>query len=132
MSADKHSRGLKIGWLGGYAGATLWMLLLGIVRFAQGWNYRGLLWTACFLICAGITRQFLPWRRPETELRRLYFVSVTPIVVTVLLMLFLNVALESSMLWSVIPGILVLYLPVFTLGKKTWIDIAGGPGAEDA
>jgi hypothetical protein len=47
-------------------------------------------------------------------------------------MLFLNVALESSMLWSVIPGILVLYLPVFTLGKKTWIDIAGGPGAEDA
>lgn len=132
MSADKQSKGLKIGWLGGYAGATLWMLLLGIVRFAQGQNYRGLLWTACFLICVEITWLFLPWRRPEIELRRLYFVSVTPIVITVLLMLFLNVALEGSVLWSVIPGILVLYLPVFTLGRKTWNDVAGRPDERDA
>lgn len=125
MSGAGTNRGMKIGWLGGFIGGTVWILVLSIVRFSQGENYRGLLWLACFGICVEAVWMFLPWRRPETELRRLYFVSVTPIVLTVLLMLSINLLAEGTVVWSIIIGLLVLYLPVFTLGKKTWRDIAG-------
>lgn len=124
MSGKPSDKGMKIGWAGGFAGGTLWMLLLSIVRFAQGQNMQGLLWLASFLFCAEVAWLFLPWRRPGVELRRLYFVSVTPIVLAAILLLAISALAEGAAAWTTLPGLLVLYLPVFTLGKKTWSDIS--------
>lgn len=125
MKDRNPGRNLKIGWLGGFAGGTFWILILGIVRFFQGSNYRALLWTACFLICVEIVWMVLPWRRPEVRLRRLYIAAVTPIVLTALLMLAINALAEGTAIWTTLPGLAILYLPAFTLGGKTWRDLSG-------
>jgi hypothetical protein len=116
---------MKIGWIGGFAGGTLWMLALSVVRFAQGQNMHGILWGASFLFCAEVAWLFLPWRRPEIELRRLYFVTVTPVVLAAVLLLAIHSLTKGAAVWTTLPGLVVLYLPVFTLGKKTWNDIKG-------
>lgn len=113
---------MKIGWIGGFAGGTLWMLVLSVIRFVQGQNMHGILWLASFLFCAEVAWLFLPWRKPDLQMRRLYFVSVTPVVLAAVLLLSINALAEGTAIWTTLPGLLLIYLPVFTIGKKTWND----------
>jgi len=118
-----ESLGPKLGWWLGGLGSLLWLPIMSIVWFAQGnagGATLGLLVTA-----AGLTYLVLlaPWRFPHTPLRRLFlgFILILLVGAAVAIWQYRQVlttggAASLVVFWT-------LFLPVFTLGKRSWADL---------
>jgi len=68
MTMADTRRGEKLGWLGGFAGAFLWIPALAVVFLVQGKPLAGLIGFALGALGYGLVVWFRPWRFPETPL----------------------------------------------------------------
>ncbi len=116
--------GEKWGWIGGWLGAFLWVLVMAIVWLFQGaWGY-GLAGLAAFGLSVAVVAYFAPWKHPRVRYWKLLFPLYLMIVLCVALVLFRyrdSWAETSIRPWSLTP-ILLVFLPLLTISKKTWED----------
>jgi len=114
-------RGERIGWLGGWAGSFLWLLALSIILLAQGNILAGVAGLVMYLLAMAALVLVTPWRFPATS----YWLLMLPLLLLLLagVVLMYFVYLDASQgavpLWS-LSWVLLLFLPLLTMGRRTW------------
>ena len=124
-------RGEKIGWLGGFAGAFLWIPGLAVVFLVQGTLLAGLFGNALGALGYGLVVLFRPWRFPDTPYWRLLIPPYLALSVAVVWAFWAYGAeAAAEMSWWQSMQLLVLFLPFLTVGKRCWHDgeQSGGQG----
>ena len=119
-------RGEKRGWYGGLLGGSVWMLS-PIVYWLFQRRYPEAI-VAIVLAASEVAMVFYlaPWKRPTVPYWRLYL----PPVAANLLLASLAMAFEGVPPWSLDRWRLVLFaplffLPLFTVGGRTWETVNG-------
>jgi len=129
---SRSDRGGRWGWIGGFAGGTLWILPLAGLLFFKGDPLGGAvglcLWAACF----GLAIVLRPWRWPQTPISLLYLTVLLAVCGAALFFglrydLFRQAAGRPG--WMYFLWMPACFIPVFTLGRKRWGDIHGGEAA---
>lgn len=129
MTTPAESRsGEKIGWIGGWLGGFIWLLILSVIWLLQGqisWALGGLSLVAAAVACIF---GFAPWRHPTTR----YWKLLLPIYAV----LFASVALAAAtggfdgmnLSWWSAFLLLPALTPFATTGARRW-DAPRGPTA---
>lgn len=127
MPSGSSDLGPKIGWIGGFLGASLWLLILAAVLLVHQ-DLRGGLW-GLFLygVCLVCVFGLRPWKHPQTRLWKLYTATLAPLLVAAAWFYWREYALSFSFsdLLSAAAIVSVLFLPVILHGHKTWDHLHG-------
>ena len=116
-------RGEKIGWIGGWTGGFLWILILAVIKLFEGDMAGGALGILVFLIAEALIIGFAPWRFPTTR----YIVLMLPVYALFLLSSCWAVWTLGGLgqsefnYWSLFL-ILPVLSPLFTTGGRRWQD----------
>ncbi len=115
-----HREGERWGWILGWSGAFLWLLLLGGFWFFKDEWIAGISAWILVVLAEGAVFFFAPWRHPQTRywkvLLPLYGVFGAGLMLAIRFSEPGAVALEGwSYLW-----VLPMLLPFFIVGSKTW------------
>ncbi len=117
----QERKGEKIGWIGGWTGGFIWLVLLSVLWLAQGkmrLATAGIGLVALAMLCMIL---LAPWKHPETKYWKLmlplYAVLMTAVVVVVWLEG--GPARLGLSGWSLL-ACLPLFLPFLTAGRRTW------------
>ena len=120
-------RGPRLGWTLGGLGALVWLPILGCVMLAQG-NKPGFLASlACLAVGLVYVVTLAPWRYPHTAFWKIYLGLAVILATSAVLLLRLwhpHELDDSRDALSLLP-LVVLLIPLFTLGKKTWSQLHG-------
>ncbi len=115
--------GEKIGWVGGWLGGFIWVLLLSVLFLFQGKRAEGIVGLALGCLAIVFILLSAPWKHPHTR----YWKLMIPIYV----------ALGGSLVWAMWsfhgsgePGlswwsaflVLPLLVPLGTVGWRRWSD----------
>jgi hypothetical protein len=123
MAGKTASRsGEKWGWIAGWVGSILWIGILSVVWLFQGKTLPGLAGIALFLLTLAFIVYGAPWRHPKTR----YWKLILPLFLCLAASVVLAVKAFTlspgehygpwySWLW-----LLVVLLPLFQMGNKTW------------
>jgi hypothetical protein len=123
--AMKNRSGEKIGWIGGWLGGFIWALILAIVFLFQGKRLEGIIGLLLVGLAIFIIFFFAPWWRPDAR----YWKLMVPVYIAFF-------AAAAWAVWSYggfkILGLgwwhfswtLPFFIPLFTTGRRTWVDIA--------
>jgi len=124
-----NRNGEKVGWIGGWLGGFIWALILAIVFFFQGKRVEGVIGLALVGLAVFFVICFAPWKRPDTA----YWKLMLPVYA-----MFFSAAAWAiwsyggvkilSLGWWHFSWTLPFFMPLFTLGRRTWND--PGPGAK--
>lgn len=115
-------KGEKIGWLGGWSGGFVWVIILAGVFLFQGKTAAGILGLAIAACGFAAIWFFAPWRHPET----LYRMLMIPIYVVFLLAVAWAVwGMEDPRAMGISGKqsaflLLPLMLPMWTAGRRRW------------
>lgn len=118
------ARGIKTAWLLGLTGASIWMPVLAWVLLTTGDATGGIVGTAWFGACLGMAWYLSPWRNPRVPLWKLLIICLGAILAAGI---FFTMRYElyreggRHFLWSM-AALAAMFLPVFLVGKKTWMD----------
>lgn len=124
--------GEKVGWLAGWAGGFLWVVVLGVVFLAQGRTAAGLAGVA--LAGAGMGAAWLarPWSHPGTTYRKLMLAPLAVLAATVpwaVLGFGLDALRQERFTpWTLMPLGALILLPLLTMGRRRWRDGEASPG----
>lgn len=112
----------KIGWIGGWLGGFIWVLLLTVMFFIQDKALQA--WIGLLITCGAcaVILFFSPWRHP----RVLYRLLMTPIYI----LFFVAIAWGAWALgdlrlmginswWSILI-LLPILIPYWTVGNRRW------------
>jgi len=114
-------QGEKWGWIGGWLGSFLWLLLLSGVCLYQGRLMVGLLGASFFVVAVATIFLAAPWRHPATPYWKLLIPVYGVFTASGGLAVATAGGLGQSGLspWS-LTFLVVLFVPLFTVGKRTW------------
>lgn len=118
-----HRAGEKNGWIFGWIGGFLWVVILAVIFLFQGKTAEGGL--GLVLAAVGILFVFLfaPWRRPA----KAYGLLMIPVY----LVFFAGIAwgiqsfggwAASGMKWWNLAPIFGILTPIIVLGGRKWLD----------
>jgi len=125
---DMNSLGPKLGWWLGGVGSLLWLPIMSVIWLVQG-NAGGAA-LGLLLTGAGIAYLVLlaPWRFPQTPIRWLFLGFVLILLAGAAVAIWqYRQALSAGGAASLVV-FWTLFLPVFTLGKRSWSDLHGRGG----
>ena len=115
--------GEKIGWIGGWGGGFLWVLILSIVWLVKGKGWEAFAGIILVLAAAALILALAPWRHPSVP----YWKLMVPLY----LLFFLSAGWafrsfgegEQSGFsgWSLVP-LVILLLPFWNTGRRRWKD----------
>jgi hypothetical protein len=118
-----NRNGEKAGWLCGWLGSFLWVLVLAIVWVAQDEPLAAALGFFVFLVALILIVMFAPWRNPAVMLWKL----MLPIY-----LIFLGAVIwaiwsfggptGSGLSWWNFFLILPVLVPLWTVGNRSWQD----------
>lgn len=120
MAWPKHERGARLGWLLGLGGGCIWMPLMAGVMCWLGDVLAGVVLAVCFVLTLALLWMGRPWAWPDTKMWKLLLTVLSPIVVGAGFMIFRAGMLEQSQTALSPLVLLLLFVPMFTLGGKTW------------
>lgn len=116
----KQRTGEKVGWIAGWFGGFIWLLILSVIWLFKGQVINALVGIGLFSAAAFCILRFAPWKYPETK----YWVLLLPIYAA----FFMSIAFAfasggftgySINGWSFFI-LLPLLTPFATMGKRTW------------
>lgn len=123
--------GERVGWLAGWSGGFLWVVVLGVVFLVQERTAAGLAGVA--LVVAGMGAAWLarPWSHPGTTYRTLMLAPLAVLAATVpwaVLGFGLDALRQERFLpWALLPLAGAFLAPLLTVGPRRWRD--GDPGS---
>jgi hypothetical protein len=122
MQTSTRDSGPKIGWVAGFLGGSLWLLILSIVHLVQQDLWGGLVGLIFYLGCLGGIFGLRPWKYPQTRLWKLYTATMAPLLLAAGFFYWRENLLDLSLsgILGVVSLILILFLPVILHGHKTW------------
>lgn len=125
MQSSACDMGPKIGWVGGFLGAGLWLLILSIARLVNRDLGGGLLGLLLYLVSLGCIFGLRPWKHPHTRLWKLYTGAMAPLLLAAGLFYWREQPLDFSLsgLLGVLMFLPLLFLPVWLHGRKTWDNL---------
>lgn len=119
--------GEKIGWIGGGTGSVLWIGIMGIILLTRGETPGGVIGIALMIV--GILSVIIvaPWRFPETRYWVLFIPLYSIMFLSVIwaIIFFEDSPDQRENSWSyliLIPILIGLLSPIFTVGRRKWID----------
>ena len=127
MANDKQrisQKGSRIGWLAGWAGGFLWVVVIAIVKLAQGEATVALCGIALTVMAFAGIWCLRPWKYPDVRIWKL----MVPLYLVFLLAIPWAVwtfgGLEHSDLnWWMFLWLLPCMTPFWTIGVRLWNDI---------
>ena len=127
MPSASSDTGPKIGWIGGFLGASLWLVILAVVHLVNGDLRGGLLGLLLYLVCLVCLFSLRPWKYRHTRLWKLYTATLAPLLVAAGWFFWREYALDFSFssILSAAALISILFLPVILHGHKTWNHLHG-------
>ncbi len=115
--------GEKIGWVGGWIGAFIWVAILSILFFYQEKLLQGVLGFALTAMALSSIGFLTPWRFPETPYWKLMLVPYSFFLLSFLWAFWAFGGCEASGLaWWNFSWVLALLVPFIILGKRKWSD----------
>lgn len=116
-----NRKGEKIGWIGGWLGGFIWLVVLSAVWFFQNKMNDGITGMVLFAIAIIVIIASAPWKYPNTQYWKLmlpiYFLFFISIGVCVSLYGGLaNIGLNWTAFFWLIPCL----IPFITDGRRTW------------
>lgn len=124
--------GEKIGWVGGWMGGFLWVLILSIVWLVQGRTVEGI--TGLMVVGLAVVLIFAaaPWKHPTAPCGKLMIPLYVMLGISVVWAVWsFGEAARPGVDWKSMWWVMVLLIPVGTLGRRKWID-GERPGATSA
>lgn len=120
---DAGRWGEKVGWIGGWIGASLWMPLLAgglALKQGPGWVV-GLL--GLFSLAALVaTFRLAPWRHPDVPMWRLMLPGYGLLLGGATLLLATHKGLSTRQVLTLLPTVLPLLMPLLFIGRRRWRD----------
>ena len=118
-------RGEKIGWIGGWIGAFVWLGLLSAIWLFQNKISEGMIGLSVFTVAIIVISMTAPWNHPNTKYWKLMLPIYSLFFCSIVLYIYLSGGLEIlGLKWTsiflVIPGL----IPLKTAGNRTWNSIA--------
>ena len=112
--------GEKIGWLAGWSGGFVWLLILAGIWLYQGQTGRALVGFGLVAIAETCIFRLAPWRHPATPYRWL--------MVPIYLVFLLSVGVAAAtggfsglrLTWWSLLWLLPILAPLVTVGQRTW------------
>ena len=129
MSAGMHR---KLGWLGGWLGAILWVAIFAAIAFVNGDREQALVGFGLFATGLATIIATAPWYFPRVRMRLLmlpiYLVLLASIVWAVWVYGDAAFGIRLPLgAWVLLPGL----LPLFMLGHRCWDDLGGVADGDD-
>lgn len=118
----EHRSGEKIGWIGGWSGAFVWLLLLSGIWLAQGLFPRALVGLTLLALGLGSIIALAPWRHPHTPFRLLMLPGYVVLLLAVIYAVAVTEEAHRELSWWSITWLLPLLIPMITAGGRTWQD----------
>ena len=120
---DNERKGEKRGWILGWSGGFVWVLVLAVLEFIQGNFFSGLLDCALVGIALALILTLAPWRYPAQSYRRLMIPIYILFFAAIAFLLVPSGSLMQVRLgpWSIFM-LLPLLLPFFLAGRRRWVD----------
>jgi hypothetical protein len=116
-----NRKGEKIGWLGGWFGGFVWLVLLSAVWIFQNKIINGMLGIILFVVAVILVFTLAPWKHPNTKYWKLMLPIYSIFFVSVALCIYFygglkNVGLNWFSLFWIIPCL----IPFGTIGNRKW------------
>ena len=113
--------GEKIGWLGGWSGGFLWVLVMAIVRLAQGATLDGLIGISVSAAAFATIYFVAPWKMPHTPMWKLLIPLYVFLALSILWAVwtwggFTHPDLHWWMFLWIIPSL----SPLWVIGNRRW------------
>jgi hypothetical protein len=117
--------GEKLGWIGGWIGAFLWVAVLSVIFLVDGRIIVGAAGLGIVALAAVLVSLCAPWRHPRTAFWKLLlppYVAVAASVAWALLAWGADALREEGVSpWSA-ALVLPMLLPFLTAGRRRWGD----------
>lgn len=116
-------KGEKIGWLGGWLGGTIWIMVLPVLLYSRGELLSAVIALVLFCIAMILVPVMAPWRHPQTP----YYLLLLPLYAVYLGTLILAIVSldlfreEHIRPWYFL-WILPCFSPLFIMGHRRWTD----------
>jgi len=121
----KDRNGEKIGWIGGWLGSFLWVLVLAVVFLFQGKRNAGIFGLALAGLGVFYILSCAPWKCPETPywklMVRLYAVLLAAVAWVVWSF---GGWRAAGLSWWNLFLLLPVLTPLLTIGRRTWNQFA--------
>ncbi len=128
-----NRRGEKMGWVLGWTGGFLWVLLLACIRLVKHDLIGGTIGLALFALGIATTLFFSPWRHPSTQYWKLMLLPYLSLLLALVWLRWLGGGFAAAGLnkWQ-LPLVLVLLLPLVTAGRRRWSAQTGGKQPDES
>ena len=119
----KQRRGERVGWIGGWLGALLWLLVLSVLWLFLSKLLPGLVGLGLFSLGVLLVFALAPWKHPETKYWKLMLPMLLFLLFSAAIGIWLHGGLGAVGLnWSSIIWMPVLIIPFATMGGRRWKD----------
>jgi hypothetical protein len=121
--------GEKVGWIGGWLGGFFWLAILSVLWLVQGESTNGAIGLGIVAAAVADICLVTPWRFPRTPYWKLLLVPYVLAFGAVAFAIHAYGGMEQAglnpfLLFAMLP----ILTPLFTLGRRRWVD---GEGAEE-
>jgi len=124
-------KGEKVGWIGGWSGGFVWLLVLSVVWLLQGKVINGVIGLGAFGLAEIFIFVLSPWKHPHTRYWKLMLPFYLVLIASVGFYIFSEGGLARlGLSWWSIFLLLPLFIPFATMGSRCWSDGEKAPGAE--
>lgn len=129
MNWNPCRKGPEAGWIWGGIGSLLWIPILTVVFLFKGMMFTAAVSVILFVGGVFYLFRFAPWKHPGTPLWKPALGLVAVLILSVVVIYVLWAAGTPrgyGGLGKLVYLLLILLVPVFTLGNRTWREITGG------
>jgi hypothetical protein len=116
-----NRKGEKIGWVGGWLGGFIWLVLLSVVWIVQNKITNGALGISLFTVAVILIFGFAPWKHPNTKYWKLMLPIYSLFFISISLCIYLYGGLKSVGLnWMSFFWIIPCLIPFVAMGNRKW------------
>jgi hypothetical protein len=118
-------RSEKFGWIGGWFGSFIWVLILSVVQLVEGKRQQATVGLLIFAAACAAVLAFAPWKHPGTKYRLLLLPCYLVFFGALGWGIWSSSAREMGIngWWSLLT-LMPALMPLWTVGNRRWKDLA--------